>query len=263
MEKILIAGAGHMGSWLAETLCLDHEVAVYDTDPGKLKYLFNTHRFKDLDGIKDFGPDLLINATGLKQTVIAFNQIMPYLPDDCIISDIASVKNGLADFYSGCGFRFVSSHPMFGPTFGNIKDLKGESAIIISESDPEGKEFFRSFYSDLGLRLFEYDFDEHDRTIAYSLSIPFSSTIVFSACMQKLEVPGTTFRNHLNIAHGLLSEDDYLLSGILLNRYSAGKLNEIRQRLEDLIEMLENNKEEELHNLFEKLRSNIGMNTGD
>ncbi len=262
MERILIAGAGSMGSWLAETLCLDYDVGVYDTDPGKLKYLFNTFRFKELTEISDFRPQLLINAAGLKQTITAFNQIMPYIPEDCIISDIASVKNGLAEFYVGCGFRFVSTHPMFGPTFGNIKDLRGESAIIISESDKEGKDFFRSFYRDLGLKMYEYDFAEHDKTIAYSLSIPFSSTIVFSACMKKLEVPGTTFRNHLKIAHGLLSEDDYLLSGILLNKFSVEKLYEISKRLDELINMLENEEEEELHDLFNRLRNNIGMAGG-
>ena len=259
MERILIAGAGNMGSWLAETLCLDYDVGVYDTDPGKLKYLFNTFRFKEMTEIADFRPQLLINATGLKQTISAFKQILPHIPEDCIISDVASVKNGLSEFYEGCGFRFVSTHPMFGPTFGNIKDLEGESAIIISESDKEGKDFFRSFYRDLGLKMYEYDFVEHDKTIAYSLSIPFSSTIVFSACMKKLEVPGTTFRNHLKIANGLLSEDDYLLSGILLNKYSVESLYEISRRLDDLINMLENEKEKELHDLFNRLRNNIGM----
>ncbi len=259
MERILIAGAGKMGSWLAETLCLNYEVGVYDNDPDKLKYLFNTFRFKELSEIKEFEPQLLINSAGLKQTIIAFKQIFPYIPKDCIISDMASVKNGLAEFYNDCGYRFVSSHPMFGPTFGNIKDLKGESAIIISESDTEGKDFFRDFYRQLGLKLYEYDFTGHDKIIAYSLSIPFSSTIVFSACMKKLEVPGTTFRNHLKIAKGLLSEDDYLLSGILLNKYSVDRLYEINNRLRDLIVMLENNDEKELHNLFDRLRKNIEM----
>ena len=40
---------------------------------------------------------------------------------------------------------FVSTHPMFGPTFGKMKDLSNENAIIIKESDEEGKAFFREF----------------------------------------------------------------------------------------------------------------------
>lgn len=258
IERILIAGAGNMGSWLAETLCLDYEIAVYDTNPDKLKYLFNTYRYRSLEEIKAFKPHLLINAVGLKNTKNAFDTLLPVIGDDCIISDISSVKNGLKDYYKNSGRSFVSTHPMFGPTFGNIKDLRDYNAIIIKESDEEGKRFFMDFYRSLKLQLFEYSFVEHDQTIAYSLSVPFSSTIVFSACMKKLEVPGTTFKAHLDIARGLLSEDDNLLSGILLNKYSIGKLHEISAKLNDLISMLELENEEELHSMFKQLRENIG-----
>ncbi len=259
IERILIAGAGKMGSWLAETLCLDYEVGVYDTNPDSLKYLFNTYRFMEPGEISDFKPQIVINAVGLKQTEQAFDTLLPFLPEDCILSDITSVKNGLEEYYIKSGRRFVSTHPMFGPTFGNIRNLSDQNAIIIKESDPAGKKFFMDFYGLLKLKIFEYSFVEHDQIIAYSLSVPFSSTIVFSACMKKLEVPGTTFKAHLDIARGLLSEDDDLLSGILLNKYSIGKLQEIMKRLEDLISMLENNKEDELHQLFDRLRVNIGV----
>ena len=43
--------------------------------------------------------------------------------------------------------------------------------------------------------------------IAYSLTLPFASTMVFAACMNNTAVPGTTFRKHLEIAKGLLQED--------------------------------------------------------
>ncbi|HCC71483.1 MAG TPA: hypothetical protein DEQ09_10095 [Bacteroidales bacterium] len=82
MERILIAGAGNMGSWLAETLCLDYDVAVYDTDPQKLKYLFNTFRYKNLSEAADFSPDLLLNTTGLKQTIEAYEHILPFISDN-------------------------------------------------------------------------------------------------------------------------------------------------------------------------------------
>lgn len=258
IKRILIAGAGKMGSWMSETLCLDYEVGVFDTNPDSLKYLFNTYRFMEPEEIRAFKPQLVINAVGLKQTEKAFDMLMPVLPEDCILSDITSVKNGLEEYYKKSGRRFVSTHPMFGPTFGNIRNLSDQNAIIIKESDPAGKRFYMDFYRSLKLKIFEYSFVEHDQIIAYSLSVPFSSTIVFSACMKKLEVPGTTFKAHLDIARGLLSEDDDLLSGILLNKYSIGKLHEIMKRLEDLILMLENEKEDELHQLFDRLRLNIG-----
>ena len=92
------------------------------------------------------------------------------------------------------------------------------------------KFFFKDLYQTLRLNIFEYTFDEHDETVAYSLSIPFVSTFVFAAVMKHQEAPGTTFKKHMAIAKGLLSEDDYLLQEILFNprhslasgKYSSG-----------------------------------------
>ena len=256
--KILVLGAGNMGSWFVETLCLDYEVAVYDTDLEKMKYFFRTRRIENLEEIADFNPDLLINAVSLQHTMAVFERVLPFISDNCIISDIASVKNGIPMYYQSLKHRFVSSHPMFGPTFANVKDLSDQSAIIIKESDPWGKAFFRDFYSKMKLNIYEYSFEEHDQTIAYSLSIPFSSTLVFAACMKKLEAPGTTFKKHMSIAKGLMSENDYLLSEILFNPYTLPQVEQIREKLSYLIEVIKDRDSESLHEFFTELRKNIG-----
>jgi prephenate dehydrogenase len=257
--RIAIIGAGNMGSWLVESLCLDYEVGVYDVDRSKLKYFFNSRRFLYYEEIMDFTPDLLINAVSLDQTLPLFDEIISYLPEKCIISDITSVKSGLAEYYEKLGKRFVSTHPMFGPTFGNVKDLSDQNAIIIRESDEEGKEFFREFYSSLKIKIHEYSFQEHDKTIAYSLSIPFSSTMVFAACMREQEAPGTTFKKHFSIAEGLLSEDDYLLSEILLSPYSLRQVERISEQLNALKEMISSRDKAKLTEFFAMLRCNIGL----
>ena len=248
-----------MGSWMVESLCLDYEVGVFDMDRSKLKYFFNSRKFLYYEEIMDFSPDLLINAVSLDQTIALFDEIISYLPESCILADITSVKSGLAGYYQKLGRRFVSTHPMFGPTFANVKDLSDENAIIITESDEEGKAFFREFFGSLKMRIHEYSFQEHDETIAYSLSIPFSSTMVFAACMKQQDAPGTTFKKHFTIAQGLLSEDDYLLSEILLSPYSLGQVERINEQLEALIVMIRNRDKEQLREFFNRLRANIGM----
>ncbi len=258
--RIAVVGAGNMGSWFVESLCLDYEVGVYDSDRSKMKYFFNSRKFLYLEDLFEFQPDLLINAVSLENTVKVFEELVPYLGEDCIISDITSVKNGLSKFYKKAGKRFVSTHPMFGPTFANVKDLSEENAIIINESDPEGVEFFRKFYSSMRLKIHEYSFEEHDRTIAYSLSVPFSSTLVFASRMKQQEAPGTTFKRHLDIAKGLLSEDDYLLSEILLNPYSLEQVEDINKSLEELIKMIKKKDTEGLKDYFNSLRNNLGLN---
>ncbi len=257
--RIAIIGAGNMGSWMVESLCLDYEVGVFDTDRTKMRYFFNSRKFLYLEEILDFSPDLLINAVNLEKTIPVFDEIISYLPESCIIADITSVKNGMAEYYQKLGRRFVSTHPMFGPTFANVRDLRDESAIIISESDEEGKEIFRKFYKSLHINIFEYSFQEHDETIAYSLSIPFASTMVFASIMKEQEAPGTTFKKHLNIAEGLLSEDDYLLSEILLSPHSLEQVEQINEKMSQLMQMLKAKDKEQLKKFFGNLRSNIGL----
>jgi prephenate dehydrogenase len=255
--KIFILGAGNMGRWLVESLCLDHEVGVFDTEKKMMKFLFNCHRFIKFEEIKEFAPQLMINAVSLQHTFTAFETILPWLPADCILSDIASVKAGIKEFYIKTGKRYVSTHPMFGPTFANLKEPDQQNAIIIKESDIEWKIFFYNFYKSLNLNIYEYSFEEHDQTIAYSLSIPFTSTLVFASCMKKQQSPGTTFKKHLNIAKGLLSESDYLLSEILFNPYTIEQVEKINEKLEYLIDVIKRRDTKELHDFFTTLRKNI------
>lgn len=255
--KILIIGAGKMGRFFADVLSFHHEVCLYDTDPKQLRFVYNAVRTTDLEEIRAFEPELMINAVTIRFTIEAFEKVIPFLPASCILSDIASVKTGLKDFYAQSGFRFVSSHPMFGPTFATLSDLSTQSAIIISESDFLGKAFFKDLYSSLKLKIFEYSFEKHDQRTAYSLSIPFASTLVFGSVMQHQEAPGTTFKRHMAIAQGLMSEDDYLLQEILFNPYAPKQLEKIMGKLNELHDIIKEKDAEKMQAFLTAVRKNI------
>ena len=55
--KILILGAGKMGSFFADVLSFDHEVAVLDTEP-KNAFIYNTQRMTNIR-VKEFAPSWL------------------------------------------------------------------------------------------------------------------------------------------------------------------------------------------------------------
>lgn len=255
--RILVLGAGKMGSFFLDLLSFEHETAVYEKNPERLRFTYNTLRFTALDDIDEFRPELVINAVTVKYTISAFKEVMPHLPADCIISDISSVKTGLKDFYEHCGHRYVSTHPMFGPTFANLNQLSHENAIIISEGDYMGRIFFKDLYSRLGLNIYEYSFEKHDKTVAYSLSIPFVSTFVFAAVMKHQDAPGTTFKRHMNIAKGVLNEDDFLLQEILFNPYTSEQVEQIRSELKLLLEIIDNKDAEGMKEYLTKIRDNV------
>lgn len=104
-----------MGSFFIDLLSFDHDVAVIERDPKRMRFTYNCQRFTSMDEVKAFAPELVINAVTVKYTIPAFEQIMPYLPKDCIISDISSVKTSLKAFYEQTGHPYVSTHPMFDP----------------------------------------------------------------------------------------------------------------------------------------------------
>ncbi len=255
--KILILGAGKMGSFFCDLLSFDHEVAIHDPNPEHLKYTFNVQRFMKPEEAVDFQPDLVINAATVKYTIEAFERILPYIPKTTILSDIASVKTGLPEFYAEKGYRFVSTHPMFGPTFASLSNLANENAIIIKEGDDEGREFFRSLYKKLRLHIEDYTFAEHDETIAYSLSIPFTSTLVFGSVMKHQDAPGTTFKRHMAIAHGLMNEDDFLLTEILFNPHTSSQLDRIQENLSELKAIVDRRDSIAMKAFLDKVRQNL------
>ncbi len=255
--KIAIMGIGNMGSWLAKELSKENEVAVFDLEHEKCSRINNAKVLSKVEEFSAFAPELAINAVTLQHTVKAFEELVKHISNGCVLVDVTSVKTGIPEFYKKSGFRFVSMHPMFGPTFANVEALENESLVIIKESDEQMAEFFRKFFKGLGLNLFEYTFKEHDEMMAYSLTLPFASTMVFAACLDKKSVPGTTFKKHMKIAKGLLSEDDHLLAEILFNPNSMKQLVNVTNRLEFLKHVIKGRDFEEAKKFFDKLRESI------
>ncbi len=255
--KILVLGAGKMGSFFIDLLSFDHEVAVYEKDAKRMRFTYNCQRFSRVEDIGAFRPEIVINCVTLKYTITAFNEVLPYIPKDCILSDISSVKTGIKEYYETTGYRYASTHPMFGPTFANLNQLSDENAIIISEGDFMGRCFFKELYGHMGLNIYEYSFDEHDRIVAYSLSIPFVSTFTFAAVMKPQDAPGTTFKRHMNIARGVLSEDDYLLQEILFNPYTHDQVAGIRAELKELLDITDKKDAVRMKAYIEKIRKNV------
>ena len=120
-----------------------------------------------------------------------------------------------------------------------------------------GRIFFKDLYHQLGLNIYEYTFDEHDRTVAYSLSIPFVSTFVFAAVMKHQDAPGTTFKRHMQIAKGVLGEDDYLLQEILFNPYTGDQVRRIDEQLRELIGIIDNKDSKAMRAYLDKIRNNL------
>lgn len=255
--KIAVLGTGYMGAWFIREFSKNHEVAVYDIDKKKAEQLKCAGVLANLSDLQSFRPQLLLNAVTLKNTIAAFEESAPYLPEDCLISDIASIKGKIPVFYNRHPFPFVSVHPMFGPHFANLDRLKNENAIIISESDAEGKEFFTRFFNTYHVRLYEHSFVRHDELMAESLALPFSTSIAFAASRSDYTVPGTTYARQKSMAHKLLKEDDSLLCEVLFNPAALLVLDRVTKSYETLKTLIENRDYSAAGKLFSELRKSL------
>ncbi|MBR7157250.1 MAG: prephenate dehydrogenase/arogenate dehydrogenase family protein, partial [Bacteroidales bacterium] len=89
------------------------------------------------------------------------------------------------------------------------------------------------------------------------LSIPFASTLVFGSIMKHQDAPGTTFKKHMAIARGLLSEDDYLLTEILFNPNTPGQLKRIIDELSYLSGIVKERDSEKMKAFLDAVRKNL------
>ena len=51
-----------MGNFFCDVLSREHEVAIYDIEAERLRFTFNALRFTTMDEIREFQPELMINA---------------------------------------------------------------------------------------------------------------------------------------------------------------------------------------------------------
>ena len=92
--KICVLGAGKMGTWLTDALCLQHGVAVYDSNKERLS-MYSIPKGLPLLRRSGICPELLINCVTLKYTT-RLSRKYYLLPETCILADIASVNRLLS-----------------------------------------------------------------------------------------------------------------------------------------------------------------------
>lgn len=66
-----------MGSFFCDLLSFDHDVALYDYEPSRLRFSYNCRRFNSLDEVDAFAPDMVINAATVRYTLDAYEQVLP------------------------------------------------------------------------------------------------------------------------------------------------------------------------------------------
>lgn len=230
-EKILIVGGyGQMGQWFARFfLNQGHDVFILDR--------------KELSGlgkpVKSLEEGLSICSctlisVSLDSTLSVINTISK-TGYKGIVFDIASLKDHLSDAIGdavGCGIRYTSIHPMFGPL---SKTLSGRVLCFCSCGCPEADRKVRSFFEKTAVTTVNLSLKRHDQIIAYVLGLSHLVNITFCETLKKSgfshselsEVSSTTFNSQMITTSSVIRENPELY-------YCIQKLNPFRKEIYSL-----------------------------
>ena len=176
--------------------------------------------------------DMVILATPVDKVVSTLKTISPRLKKNCIVIDVASVKEnivGKAEKAIGSKASFVGTHPMAGSEQRGVEkagmDLfKGAPCILIRTKNTDAKAFkaVRDFWKALGSKIHVLSAKEHDEKISNISHLPHiaASCLSLSAALSSLQFAATGFRDATRIAS---SDPDLWTSILMSNRSNVAK----------------------------------------
>jgi len=198
--KVSIVGFGGMAKKLAELIREGgHEVVITGHNIDKAKELasmlgLNFLEFDEAIRFCDF-LILALNREGIEKQLSDFYEEMK----GKVVMDILSTKTGIFEILEEASlhhsFKYVSLHPLFGPT----ADPFNENIVIIpSISSKDILDSIVEFWSQLGLRPIVCSLEEHEKAMALVQVLPHIHLLSIKQALEDLsEKYGINYRNFL------------------------------------------------------------------
>jgi cyclohexadieny/prephenate dehydrogenase len=198
------------------------------------------------------GADLVVLATPVSAMPEVLKALAPGLRAPAIVTDVGSVKSGLAEILPGLlpsGVEYVGSHPMAGSHERGIEFAREDlfdqtTCIVVGGEGVEAQERVCSFWRSLGASVVIRDAVTHDEQVAWTSHLPHILAFGFAAAFQSApagsgEVVGRGFRDFTRIA---LSDPQLWTNILTANRKAlAAPLGAVSQAFGDLGRAIEAN----------------------
>lgn len=206
-----------MGAWFASFLGKNgYRIIICDRNKQAGMALARKNHFQFLDNPKHAvrQAQLVLLAVPTKTTSTVLKKITPYISKESLIIEISSVKEPVEKTLLQLkkqGFTVLSIHPMFGP---GAKTLRGRMIIRVLASHGKATKRFLSLLREKGARILPSNFDEHDKLVSITLTLPHFMNIAFVSTMQAYGIgpkalraaSGTTFKLQALIAEAIFQE---------------------------------------------------------
>jgi chorismate mutase / prephenate dehydrogenase len=231
---VIVGGNGQMGRLFEKMLTLSgYQVKILDKD--------DWDRAASL--LSDAGMVIISVPIHLTEQVIAQ---LPPLPEDCILVDLASVKNRpLQAMLAAHSGPVLGLHPMFGPDSGS---LAKQVVVWCDGRQPEAYQWFLEQIQVWGARLHRISAVEHDQNMAFIQALRHFATFAYGLHLaeenvnldQLLSLSSPIYRLELAMVGRLFAQDPQLYADIIMSSESnLALIKRYYQRFGEAIKLLE------------------------
>ena len=200
-KNICVIGLGLIGGSLAKAFAANgYNVFGYDSKLDTINLARSEKIFFHLSGELDSNIsscDLVFVCVNIENTLDSFTNLIPYLKNGCVVSDVASVKSHFFNEVTRLipdGVSFISTHPMAGTQYcgyeNSFKEIFIDRPLLIIDSD-EDRDFFDKFANFLKINLkVNIQFvgiEEHDSLVSLISHLPMFVAVSLSNTLKKYD----------------------------------------------------------------------------
>lgn len=207
---------------------------------------------------------LVIVGSPIDVTVDVIKQLN-FLPDDCILADITSIKDApLTEMLSVHSGPVVGLHPMFGP------DITSFAKQVIVYCDGRGAGEYQWLIEQMkiwGAHLYSVDAVTHDESMSLIQALRHFTSFVYGVHLQEvdadleqlLELSSPIYRLELAMVGRLFAQEPALYADIIMSqKNNLSMIKSYHQHFSDAIELLENNNREAFIDRFKSVTDWMG-----
>lgn len=250
---VIVGGRGQMGRLFEKMLTLSgYQVKILDEED-----------WEQADSmLSDAGMVIISVPIHLTEQVIAG---LPPLPDDCILVDLASVKNSpLQAMLAAHSGPVLGLHPMFGPDSGS---LAKQLVVWCDGRQPEAYQWLLEQIQVWGARLHRISAVEHDQNMAFIQALRHFATFAYGLHLaeenvqleQLLALSSPIYRLELAMVGRLFAQDPQLYADIIMSsENNLALIKRYYQRFGEAIKLLEQGDKQAFITSFRKVEHWFG-----
>ncbi|NIQ03265.1 MAG: prephenate dehydrogenase/arogenate dehydrogenase family protein [Nitrospinaceae bacterium] len=213
------------------------------------------------------GSDLIVLCTPVGVLVERVREMIPFLPEGCILTDAGSVKGSLVreiDALMTDSIHYVGAHPIAGGEKSGLEasseDLLTGAKCIITPTEhtrPEALQRITGFWKEVGMQTLVMDADEHDTIFGALSHLP--HVVAYALMNTVAEVKTPNHKSILSLSGGGLRDITRIASSepvmwrdiCLKNKKEIIKLiDQYQQTLENIKLLIEQEQSDSLREAF-------------